>query len=272
MGNDNVFIASHKVWSSARKQILQQLSAWRMPSSGMLRYVALVRTDISEEHCNSVIRVTRMSEPGTTLAVSSNQRTLQRSTILVTLMMEELHSFKTLALRRATWCNIPEDSILIVTTVITSNITMQCMFRYSAKISWQTPQLILTMSGSSWTVRWLSSCMNSQIVSTFSVDFLVPGCPECSPSSNDTRLALKHECYSETTVQLGECSQKAPKLGTDILLNFAIHCRQNKTWAEKALVQKQCMFIAQFHLAYWCNRLEEVWPWPPLSYLSPRQL
>jgi hypothetical protein len=41
-------------------------------SSGMLRRVALVRTDVSEELSASVIRVTRIGELGTTLAVTSN--------------------------------------------------------------------------------------------------------------------------------------------------------------------------------------------------------
>jgi hypothetical protein len=40
-----------------------------MLSSGMLRRVALVRTDVSEELSASIIRVTRISELGTTLAV-----------------------------------------------------------------------------------------------------------------------------------------------------------------------------------------------------------
>jgi hypothetical protein len=43
-----------------------------MPSSGMLRRVALVRADVSEELSASIIRVTRIGEPGTTLAVTSN--------------------------------------------------------------------------------------------------------------------------------------------------------------------------------------------------------
>jgi hypothetical protein len=40
----------------------------------MLRRVALVRTDVSEEHSASIIRVTRIGELGTTLAVTSNRR------------------------------------------------------------------------------------------------------------------------------------------------------------------------------------------------------
>jgi hypothetical protein len=44
-------------------------------SSAMLRLVALVRTDVSEELSASIIRVTRIVELGT-LAVTSNRRTL----------------------------------------------------------------------------------------------------------------------------------------------------------------------------------------------------
>jgi hypothetical protein len=50
-----------------------------MVSSGMLRRVALVRSDVSEELSASFIRVT-IGELGTTLAVTSNRRTLQRNT------------------------------------------------------------------------------------------------------------------------------------------------------------------------------------------------
>jgi hypothetical protein len=46
-----------------------------MASSGMLRRVALVRTGVLEEHSASIIRVTRIGELGTTLAVTSNRRT-----------------------------------------------------------------------------------------------------------------------------------------------------------------------------------------------------
>jgi hypothetical protein len=75
-----------------------------MVSSGMLRRVALVRTDVSEELSISFIRVTRIGEPGTKLAVTSNRRTLRRNSSpnLVTLMKEALSSSEMLVLRRVT--------------------------------------------------------------------------------------------------------------------------------------------------------------------------
>jgi hypothetical protein len=50
-----------------------------MPSSGMLRRVALVRTNVSEERIASIISVTRISELVTTLAVISNRSALRRN-------------------------------------------------------------------------------------------------------------------------------------------------------------------------------------------------
>jgi hypothetical protein len=43
-----------------------------MAPSGMLRRVVLVRTEVSKELSASFIRVTRIGELGTTLAVTSN--------------------------------------------------------------------------------------------------------------------------------------------------------------------------------------------------------
>jgi hypothetical protein len=51
-----------------------------MVSSGMLRRVTLVRTDVSKELSASFIRVTGIGELGKTQAVTSNRRTLRRNT------------------------------------------------------------------------------------------------------------------------------------------------------------------------------------------------
>jgi hypothetical protein len=53
-----------------------------MASSGMLRRVALLRTGVSEERSASLIRVTKIGELGTTLALTSKRRTLRRNTWL----------------------------------------------------------------------------------------------------------------------------------------------------------------------------------------------
>jgi hypothetical protein len=88
----------------------------------MLRRVALVRTDVSEEPSVSIITVTRPDEPGTLLAITSNRRSVRRllvtanivpgSSSLVTLMMETLDSSETSVLTRATRRKNSEDAIL----------------------------------------------------------------------------------------------------------------------------------------------------------------
>jgi hypothetical protein len=107
------------IWRSMKGNKIYAITyILRVVSSGMLRRVAFVRTNVSEELSASFIRLTRIGELGTTLAVTSNRRTLRRnrvvlsSLILVTLMKEKLSSSETSVLTRAIRRNITEDTIL----------------------------------------------------------------------------------------------------------------------------------------------------------------
>jgi hypothetical protein len=60
---------------------IEKLYYGRMSSSGMLRRVAFVSTDVSEEYVAFIIRVIRISELGITLAVTINRNTLRSNTI-----------------------------------------------------------------------------------------------------------------------------------------------------------------------------------------------
>jgi hypothetical protein len=91
----------------------------------MLRLVAPVRTDVTDERSFSIIRVKRIGQLGTKLAVTSSRPTLRSVLrllvtakvvpswpIRVTLMMEKLRPSVTSVLKGATRRNIPEDEIL----------------------------------------------------------------------------------------------------------------------------------------------------------------
>jgi hypothetical protein len=78
-----------------------------MVSSGILRHVALLRTDVSEETSASSLKVFLRSVIRLLVAAS----VVPSSKILVTLM-EALGSSETSVLTRATRRNIPEDTIL----------------------------------------------------------------------------------------------------------------------------------------------------------------
>jgi hypothetical protein len=89
--------------------IYKILQILRMASSGMLRRVALVRTDVSEERSASFISVTRIGDVRRLLVTAS---VVNISQILDSLMKEELSSSETSVLTRATLRNIPEAAIL----------------------------------------------------------------------------------------------------------------------------------------------------------------
>jgi hypothetical protein len=103
-----------------------------MPSSGILRLVALVRTDISDERITSIVRVTIIGEVETMLVATSNRvflltvlrllviaNVVPSSPILVTLMMEVLRSSETSVLQEPHCITSQKTTFFIVTAVET---------------------------------------------------------------------------------------------------------------------------------------------------------
>jgi hypothetical protein len=124
----------------------------------MLRRVALVRAEVSEELHASLIRMTRIGELGN-LAVTSNMvflRSVRRllvtanvpsSLILVTLMKGAPSSSETKILTWTTWRNIQEDVILhshrrenlnsyTVRVLRSSPSTVYCRAKVNSFVGW----------------------------------------------------------------------------------------------------------------------------------------
>jgi hypothetical protein len=93
-----------------------------MVSSGLLRRVALVRTDVSEEPGTSFIRVTGIGELGTAQAETSNRRTLRR--ILRRRQVPPKRRF----LQEPHGVTTQKTPFFIVTAVKTSNLIMVLLF------------------------------------------------------------------------------------------------------------------------------------------------
>jgi hypothetical protein len=89
---------------------------WRMPSSGKLRCVVRVRTDVLKERIASIIRVRRIGVLETTLAVNSDRTMLQLTLFLtrrfLSSWLEMIHSSDTSVLTSVTLRHISEYDTL----------------------------------------------------------------------------------------------------------------------------------------------------------------
>jgi hypothetical protein len=98
LGNKNPDLTSQETHS--------RRTLWKMPSSGLLRRVALVRIDVSEERRASIVFIRCVQR----WLVNAN--VVRNSVILVTMMMEAIRSSETFVPTRATRRSISEDDIL----------------------------------------------------------------------------------------------------------------------------------------------------------------
>jgi hypothetical protein len=126
-GSFNIFVPTYKTtWCHDTEDHLplcyhcenlkwcNERNTWRIPSSGW-RQEALVRTNLFEDHINSIIKVKVISEVGT-LAVISNWRTLWRNT-------NSIRSSKASFLQQPHGTISQKMVFFIVTSVKASNLT-----------------------------------------------------------------------------------------------------------------------------------------------------
>jgi hypothetical protein len=136
-------VPKHRPSALKASKIPWNIIIFRLPSSEMLRRVAPVRADLSEEHSASIIKVTRVGELGTTLTVTSNRRNLRKihsmyhvcvhrllvtvnvpsSQILVTWWLARYVSLKRQFLQEPHGVTSQKTAFFIVTAVKTSNLT-----------------------------------------------------------------------------------------------------------------------------------------------------
>jgi hypothetical protein len=86
----------------------------------MLRRVALVITDVSEELSSSFIRVTRIGELGTAPAVTSNRRTLRRNIVTLASYIRPFTNLMYNCLHHINW------QLLIVTQLLRETEVSGC--------------------------------------------------------------------------------------------------------------------------------------------------
>jgi hypothetical protein len=104
-----------------------------MQSSGMLRHVPPVRTDVSKELSASIIRVTRFNELGTMLAITSNRHTRRIGELGTLVLVVTSHADDGDVPQERQFLQGPhgvtsqKTAFFIVTALRTSNLTMFCL-------------------------------------------------------------------------------------------------------------------------------------------------
>jgi hypothetical protein len=99
----------------------------------MLRRVALVRTDVSVERIASIIRVTKIGELGTTLAVTSNRSTLRRNTMftLNQLVKEFSYIYEETVL---TYTQLPMKRVLTQTVNYSYSLSLMLFWSFECEV------------------------------------------------------------------------------------------------------------------------------------------